>query len=109
MKIIAEPSRPTFRITVKITARMATLTAKIANSVPAMNKHSISINGHRTSYSLEPEFYSELEAIARKKSIPLARLITSIDKDRNENTNLSSALRIYILNAVKNDKDQATG
>ena len=67
----------------------------------AMHKYSISINGHRTSYSLEPEFYAELEKIAEAEQIPLARLITRIDDARRENSNLSSALRLYILNHVK--------
>ena len=67
----------------------------------AMRKYSISISGHRTSYSLEPEFYAELEKIAEAGKIPLARLITRIDDARQEDTNLSSALRLYVLNHVK--------
>jgi len=67
----------------------------------AMNKYSISINGHRTSYSLETEFYVELESIAKKKGLPLARLITQIDNERGGKTNLSSALRLYVLEAVR--------
>ncbi|MGB7287046.1 MAG: ribbon-helix-helix domain-containing protein [Salaquimonas sp.] len=66
-----------------------------------MNKHSITINGHRTSYSLEEEFQQELELIAIKRSIPMARLITSIDTKRGDGTNLSSALRLFVLREIK--------
>lgn len=67
-----------------------------------MKKHSITIKGHRTSYSLEEAFQSELEAIAKRENISLARLITRIDTKRGEGENLSSALRIFILATVKN-------
>lgn len=67
-----------------------------------MKKHSITIKGHRTSYSLEEVFQEELETISQRENISLARLITRIDKTRGEGENLSSALRIYILKNLKN-------
>lgn len=67
-----------------------------------MKKHSITIKGHRTSYSLEEVFQAELEIISQKENISLARLITRIDKKRSEGENLSSALRIFILTDLKN-------
>lgn len=66
-----------------------------------MKKHSISIKGHRTSYSLEEAFQSELEIISTREDISMARLITRIDKNRVEGENLSSALRIFILSDLK--------
>ncbi|MCB1423794.1 MAG: ribbon-helix-helix domain-containing protein [Nitratireductor sp.] len=66
-----------------------------------MKKRSITIQGHRTSYSLEDAFQSELQQIADRENIPLARLITRIDRERSTGTNLSSALRIHVLEDVK--------
>ena len=67
-----------------------------------LEKHSISIRGHRTSYSLEPEFYQELKRIADDKEIPLATLITRLDENRPPESNLSSTLRVFVLNELKN-------
>ncbi len=78
-----------------------------------IKKRSISLSGHRTSYSIEDEFQSALLEIAQRQSIPLARLIASIDDARGTNSNLSSALRIAVLlhyqsgahlNAVSSDQ-----
>lgn len=66
-----------------------------------MQKHSISIRGHRTSYSLEEEFYSELKEIAQVRNIPLAKLITELDENRPPERNLSSAIRVFVLNEIK--------
>ena len=66
-----------------------------------MKKRSITIQGHRTSYSLEDAFQNELQQIADRENIPLARLITRIDRERSPGTNLSSALRIHVLENVK--------
>ncbi|MBD8554792.1 ribbon-helix-helix domain-containing protein [Rhizobium sp. CFBP 8762] len=64
-------------------------------------KHSATLHGHRTSFTLEDAFWSELKAIAMTRSIPLAQLICEIDDDRAENSNLSSALRVYVLQWIK--------
>jgi predicted DNA-binding ribbon-helix-helix protein len=66
-----------------------------------LRKHSISIRGHRTSYSLEDEFFDELTRLARQENIPLARLITNIDAKRTPGINLSSALRLQVLRSLK--------
>ena len=66
-----------------------------------MKKRSITIQGHRTSYSLEDAFQNELQQIADRENIPLARLIARIDRERSPGTNLSSALRIHVLEDVK--------
>lgn len=67
-----------------------------------LEKHSISIRGHQTSYSLEPEFYSELKNIAKSRNMPLAKLITELDENRSPERNLSSTLRVFVLNEIKN-------
>ena len=64
-------------------------------------KHSVTLSGHQTSFSLEPEFWAELKKIATDKKIPLGVLITEIDNNRRGN--LSSAIRLYILNTLKQE------
>lgn len=66
-------------------------------------KHSVLIAGHRTSVSLEPEFWNELKRIAKKKGTTPAALITEIDASRKEG--LSSALRVFILQTIMNEKE----
>jgi len=65
-------------------------------------KHSISIDGHKTSYTLESIFFDELCEIAKRKNTSLAKLVTDIDHARNPEQNLSSALRVFIFKQVKN-------
>ncbi|MGL4489144.1 MAG: ribbon-helix-helix domain-containing protein [Rhizobiaceae bacterium] len=63
-----------------------------------VRKRSISLSGHRTSYSIEDEFQSALVEMALEQGISLAGLIASIDDARGATSNLSSALRIAALN-----------
>jgi predicted DNA-binding ribbon-helix-helix protein len=62
----------------------------------AITKHSIELNGHKTSVSLEYEFWSSLRAIADLKKTPLSVLLQSIDAKR-DGANLSSAIRVFVL------------
>lgn len=64
-------------------------------------KRSISIRGHRTSFSLEKEFFDELSRMAATRQIPMARLVVEIDEKRARETNLSSALRLYVLENLR--------
>lgn len=66
-----------------------------------VEKRSISIRGHRTSYSLEKPFYDDLVLIAQSREMTLAALVASIDAARPAGTNLSSALRLYVLDWAK--------
>lgn len=59
-------------------------------------KRSISIAGHRTSVSIEDDFWAALGEIARARGISSAALIAEIDKTRGS-ANLSSAVRSYVL------------
>ena len=74
-----------------------------------VEKRSVSIRGHRTSYSLEKPFHDELTAIAVARSLPLAALIAEIDQNRSRETNLSSALRLYVLEWVKGQGSAGAG
>lgn len=71
--------------------------------MPAIRKHSISIKGHRTSFSLEDVFYDALVDIAHKRDMPLAKLIVEIDQDNTNQGGLSSAIRVYVFNTLKAD------
>ena len=62
-----------------------------------MKKISVSLSGHQTSLSLEPEFINALHDIARTTNKSVAQLIDNIDETRAINTNLSSAVRVWIL------------
>ncbi len=67
-----------------------------------MKKLSVSLSGHQTSISLEPEFILELQRIAKNKNTSVAAIISNIDKTRSANSNLSSAIRVWVLNNIKN-------
>lgn len=62
-------------------------------------KRSIAIAGHSTSVSLEEAFWQALRHIAHARGCSLARLVVDIDQTRN-GENLSSAIRVFILNDV---------
>lgn len=66
-----------------------------------IRKHSATLHGHRTSFSLEEPFWLELKTIADARKIALAQLIAEIDDARLAESNLSSALRVYVLNWIK--------
>ena len=67
-----------------------------------MKKISVIIAGrHYTSITLEEEFYEILLNIAQEKKLSINALVTEIDIMRNEKNNLSSAIRIYILEYLK--------
>ena len=65
--------------------------------VSSVVKHSVTIRGHRTSLSLEQPFFDRLMAIAARRQMSLAALIAEIDDARPKDANLSSALRIFVL------------
>ena len=65
-----------------------------------MTKRSVTINGHATSISLEAEFWRELKRMADEAGLSVAALIARIDADRKTG-NLSSALRLAVLNDLK--------
>lgn len=67
----------------------------------AVSKRSMTIRGHRTSISLEQPFWDELAAIARSRNMAVAALAAEIDAARGRDTNLSSALRLHVLQTLK--------
>ena len=59
-------------------------------------KHSIFIDGHRTSVSLEDAFWKGLEESAGVRRMNLSKLVALIDAERRHG-NLSSAIRLFVL------------
>ena len=64
-----------------------------------LRKRSVTIAGHRTSISLEDEFWDELVLISKHRGVSLNELVSMIDKKRDNN--LSSAIRIFVLKSLK--------
>lgn len=65
-----------------------------------MKKVSISLSGHQTSITIEDEFFDTLKKIAESDKTSVAAIINSIDKNRRPESNLSSEIRIWILNRI---------
>ncbi len=64
-----------------------------------LKKRSLTIAGHRTSISLEEEFWTELKRAAEAEGKSLAGLVAEIDAVRVGG--LSSALRVWVLRRVR--------
>jgi predicted DNA-binding ribbon-helix-helix protein len=60
-------------------------------------KRSIILDGHKTSVSLENEFWDGLREIVEAKKTTVSLLVGQIDRER-DNCNLSSAIRVYVFN-----------
>jgi predicted DNA-binding ribbon-helix-helix protein len=65
--------------------------------MPRPLKRSLRIAGHRTSLSLEPQFWDLVRIAAQARNKSIAALIGEIDRTRGD-TSLSSAVRIFVLN-----------
>ena len=58
-------------------------------------KKSITIKKHRTSLSLEKEFWDALDIIAKEQKCSLETLIAKIDS--NKKNSLASSIRVFLL------------
>ena len=68
-------------------------------------KRSVTIAGHRTSISLEPPFWDTLKELACTEKTSVNELVRRIDTARDGKGSLSSAIRVYVLEAMKNRRD----
>ena len=68
-------------------------------------KHSVVIDNHKTSISLEDAFWNALRDIAHQRDETLSYLVTGVDANR-QSTNLSSTLRVFILEFYKDQLAQ---
>ncbi|KAJ04696.1 ribbon-helix-helix domain-containing protein [Sulfitobacter mediterraneus] len=64
-------------------------------------KHSVTLKGHRTSVSLEDEFWREFRAIAGQRGVPINALVAQIDAERGLDLGLASAIRLFVLRSLK--------
>jgi len=64
-----------------------------------IKKRSVVISGHRTSVSLETEFWHSLKEIAARNGQTVNQVVSEIDSERVGN--LSSAIRVYVLQDAK--------
>jgi predicted DNA-binding ribbon-helix-helix protein len=65
----------------------------------AIKKRSVEIAGHRTSLTLEAAFWRSLKRLAAKDRVSVNKLIERIDRERQGN--LSSAVRVYVLERLE--------
>jgi predicted DNA-binding ribbon-helix-helix protein len=59
-------------------------------------KHSLTLKGHRTSVSLEPEFWAAFREIAAQRGQTLNALAAEVDAARGD-VGLASAIRVLVL------------
>ncbi len=64
-------------------------------------KKSFTIGNHRTSISLEPEFWNALEIKAKEQHVSLSKLVLEIDNEKPKDyNNLASYIRIWVLKTM---------
>lgn len=68
-------------------------------------KHSLTLRGHRTSVSLEAEFWDAFRTIAADRGQPINALAAEIDEARGTDMGLASAIRLFVL---RHYQDRAT-
>lgn len=65
-------------------------------------KRSLTLAGHRTSVSLEDDFWQAFREIAEEWDLPVNVLATQIDRERGLETGLASAIRLFVLREYRN-------
>lgn len=67
-----------------------------------IKKRSLTIGNHRTSISIEDEFWNELKKLSKHQKISLNKLILKIDNEKPKDYgNLSSYIRVWVLQKLK--------
>jgi len=64
-------------------------------------KRSVVVAGHKSSVSLENQFWGCLKEISASRETTLSKLVTEIDTSRQQG-NLSSAIRLFVLGHYRN-------
>ncbi len=59
-------------------------------------KHSLTLRGHRTSVTLEAEFWAAFQQMAAKRGLSVNALATEMDEARGT-TGLASYIRVAVL------------
>ena len=68
-------------------------------------KRSVTLGGHKTSVTLEDEFWEALRTIAHFDKTTVVSLVGQINQTRNK-SNLSSAIRVFVLKRSAMAADQ---
>ena len=63
-------------------------------------KHSLTLHGHRTSVSLEWEFWAEFLAIAAHRGVSVNALAAEVDATRGDQ-GLATAIRLMVLRELR--------
>jgi predicted DNA-binding ribbon-helix-helix protein len=66
-------------------------------------KRSLTLQGHRTSVSLEPLFWEEFRRLAAAEGVSLNSLAARIDAARPADVGLASAIRVHVLERALRD------
>lgn len=64
-------------------------------------KHSLTLRGHRTSVSLEDEFWQAFREIAERQGRAINDLAAEIDAERGADAGLASAIRVFVLQELQ--------
>jgi predicted DNA-binding ribbon-helix-helix protein len=72
-------------------------------------KRTVWLGDRFSSFSLEDEFFTELERLAAEQKIGLGELVRRIAAARNPNGSVSGAIRLYVLAAIKAEMTQKRG
>jgi predicted DNA-binding ribbon-helix-helix protein len=72
-----------------------------------LRKRSVLVAGHATSLSLEEPFWTALREVARRRGLSLNALVATVDAQRPGN--LSSALRVFVLDCYRRGELPAEG
>ena len=67
-------------------------------------KRSLTRHGHRTSVSLEEEFWQAFREMAETQGKPINVLAAEIDENRGLDSGLASAIRVYVLKRLRSDR-----
>jgi len=78
----------------------------MADSRPV--KHSLTLKGHRTSVSLESEFWRAFRQIATQEGKTITELANDIDSQRLGDCGLATAIRLYVLRWYQNISEPTT-
>jgi predicted DNA-binding ribbon-helix-helix protein len=65
-------------------------------------KHSLTLRGHRTSVTLEPEFWAAFQDLAAQRGLPVNALAAQMDEARGD-VGLASHIRVEILRALQGE------
>lgn len=60
-------------------------------------KRSLTLRGHRSSVTLEPDFWAAFRALAAARGLAFNALAAEIDAARPPDVGLATAIRLYVL------------